>query len=84
MGGERRSIREKMADLLFGRPTLHFEPKHRVSGPCETPSDWWNRPELVMPQCVLCHERVLPGSEPLTRGLCGPCRDRTSNTPEAA
>jgi hypothetical protein len=59
-----------------------FERRH--SGPLQVPSDWWNRPEAVMPQCNLCHERPLPGSPPLVGGLCGPCRQRLDETPEAA
>jgi hypothetical protein len=59
-------------------------PKHiRFTGPREVPSDWYDRPNEVLAQCVICHERVLPG-EALKRGLCGPCYLRTNDTPDAA
>ena len=57
----------------------------RRSGPVEVPHEWWSPAyqEKLLPQCVLCHERVLPG-EPLKRGLCGSCWLRTSETGDAA
>jgi hypothetical protein len=63
-------------------PVPKFERRH--SGPALVPSDWFDKPEAILPQCNLCHERPLPGSPPLVGGLCGPCRQRLDETPEAA
>ena len=86
--GERGNLRERLLKLWSARPQppLHIEPRHRISGPAIVPSDWYTDEgqKLVLHQCTLCHERVLPG-EALKRGMCGPCYLRTSNnTPEAA
>ena len=84
MGGKEPWPKRLLA-LFQDQPRLPVEPRHRISGPALVPSDWWNRPELVLPQCNLCHQRPLPGSdEPLVRGLCGPCRKNLDETPTAA
>ena len=93
MGGSRNERwNERLAKLRAmltakAKPLPPAPPKcRRVSGPEPriVPSDWWNHPEQVAPQCALCHERVLPG-EPLKRGLCGICWTRTTDqTPDAA
>jgi hypothetical protein len=75
----------KLREMLVGKARpIKVQPKRRWSGPVETPSDWYNRPEQVTVQCALCHERQLPTAEPLRRGMCGPCWLRTSENDDAA
>lgn len=84
--------REKMRALIrdaadrcgVERPRI-VVPK-RFSGPTMMPSDWYERDqqEKVAAQCNCCHCRPLPGETPLVKGLCGPCRVRLADTPEAA
>ena len=78
--------RELIREAMRRSQPIRVEPRHRISGPVLTPSDWWTDEgqKRVTPQCILCHERVLPSHEPLIRGLCGPCRDRTTQHPDAA
>jgi hypothetical protein len=87
MGDERNNWRLKVLRFFQGqspRP-IKVEPRHRISGPRQSPSDWYDKPEMVLPQCNLCHERPLPGQdEPLVRGICGPCRKILGERPDAA
>lgn len=86
MSGEPWPLRWWSAFRGRTQPPLRVEPKHRISGPREVPSDWWTEDgqKRITAQCALCHEHVLPGKA-LQRGLCGPCYLRTStDTPEAA
>lgn len=90
MGNERwnerlAKLRAWMVEKARPHP-VHVQPKCRRSGPRLVPSDWWmmDRQAEVLPQCLICHERVLPGSPPLTRGLCGPCKQRLDGAPDAA
>jgi hypothetical protein len=87
VGGDKGTgLRARLLKLWEGRnsPPLQVEPRHRISGPIETPSDWWNRPEMVWPQCNLCHTRILTGMPALEKGLCGPCKQRQHEAPDAA
>ena len=89
MGGERDNLRLRILRLIQGKAArpIKVEPKHnRTSGPRLMPSDWWelDQQAKVAPQCLICHERALPGMPPLTKGLCGPCKQRLDESPEAA
>lgn len=79
----RQLIKEAARDCI-DRP-IKVEPR-RISGPRESPSDWYERDQQakLMPQCNCCHERPLPTEMPLIRGLCGVCRARIDESPEAA
>ena len=87
-----KNWRDKFRDLckdierhITDNPPRLVVPK-RTSGPREIPSDWHERyqQERLMPQCNGCHERPLVNVMPLVRGLCGPCRARIDERPEAA
>ena len=92
MGNGKRSIREKIVELFRDATDGAIEPRKivvmpkRSSGPRESVTDWWeyDQQAKVMPQCNLCHFRPLPSDVPLTNGLCGPCRSRLAESPEAA
>jgi hypothetical protein len=87
-GNERDNLRLRLLRLLQGKTArpIPVEPKRRWSGPQMSPSDWHDidQQAKVAPQCLLCHERALPGMPPLTKGLCGPCKQRLDEAPEAA
>jgi len=98
MERRRRSPREKAAELVRAAQALIRDAMQdavdrprpvrprRESGPRLIPSDWYDLDQQakVAPQCALCHERALPGMPPLVRGLCGVCRARLDETPDAA
>lgn len=88
-GGFARKFRRFCAELaaLGAEHRIKVEPRRkRDSGPRELPSDWWERDKQaqVLAQCLICHTRMLPGSPPLARGICGPCTQRLDETPDAA
>ena len=80
----RRTIWQKVADLL--RPSvIHVEPKRvRSSGPTLNPCDWHEpAPNALLPhRCLQCGEEMLPGATIRdTRGLCGPCSKHGQGNP---